>query len=251
MKSKHSKKSPDRRFASEEATDSLLAEILDSTEEDARREQAELEQSLATRRATEADERARARTELLAERSRKLEVELERQRQLAENRTRKMDALRAEETPAPPPTETPADSAAPDEDLPRPFESRPRDEAPLPLAPAPHVAPAGTITARHASFAAVAAVSLLAIGAAVVGFSSSNTYNPDRNLYAKAVFAPTDHAVVAVEVPSLLIPAAAAPKAAPEQESRPALRKAPQAAPRKVVRSKFDGIEAADPFSLD
>lgn len=243
-----------RRFASEEAADSLLADILESTEEEARREQAELEQTIAERRASEADELAQKRAALLAERSRKLEAELERQRRLAENRTRKMDALRVEETPAPP-AEAPSEPTALDDELARPLEPR-RDDAPTAVAPAPQVAPASTITARHATLAALAAVSLLAVAAAVVGFTSSNAYDPDRNLYAKAVFAPSDRDVVAMEVPSLLIPApapapSAAPAASPVRERRPAVKKAPKREPRTVVRSRFEGIDAVDPFSLD
>jgi len=241
MKSKDRTTSRPGRFASDEQADSLLADILSETEDLANEEQEERQRAIEARR--QADERARAEANAarLAERHAKLEAELERQRALAEKRTLKMKALRANPAADSQPDEphetfVDADSIRHqiEEELRREF----RDIANTPM---PEPAPQAARRALTPAWAMAAAI-VIASSIGAVAFVSQG-YKPDANAYAKSVFAPADRSVVAMEVGYIPIPKVVPTPKEDVIAARPAPRK------RRPTPKEVKQPRPASPFA--
>lgn len=273
MKSKDRTHNSNRRYASDDEADSLLADIMSETAEVANEEQAELERAIAAKRQAAEQAKAEEHARRLAERQRKLEAELERQRALADKRTQKMKALTAPAQPESAAALSPesddryvdADSIRKEieEELRREF----RDIANTPM-PEPVAAPRKATTHLWVMAAAI----ILASGAGVVAFATQS-YKPDANAYAKSVFAPADRSIVAMEVGYVPIPAAEAvptpkeeivaerpkPRPKPRPQTKPTSKPKPSpfSTPKQNDANKrlseLDKIlgSGADPFSAE
>lgn len=275
---------PSPRFASDDAADDLLADILESTAAVASAEQQSLERSIreqreeATRRSLEAEQQQ------LAERREKLDRELERQAKLAERRTRQMrafEASRESETPETGAQTTEAEVGAgigiDEDELRRKIQEELREEFRA-LAVPPVGQPGGqpaesrSFSANQFGIFAIAVMLTLATvaGAAMMWIESG--YSPDRSSYAKAVFAPADRNHLALEVGHRPLPIAEPiVKPAPEPSRATKPRRVQRPAPAKPTEpvkritdkpeqnansaalKRFDDMfdSSVDPFTAD
>ncbi len=238
------------RWASDDDTDTLLEEILTETEEDAAREEADMEAAITAReRAGEADaarQRAR-RADAIAQR---LAAEQARQNRLHQRRTQRMQALRApEEEPdvaakeaQAPPASTPAHKhkEAADHDAMRRQMEHMRVqmvaiERARTLTPSTN-APGATSKGSWRLPVAVAALVLLLSGMGALGVGLSRAgYTTDPMSYPKLSMQPVTTSAAVVAVPVEWLTPAAQPVAAPSDEddikARPKVRPARPAAP--------------------
>lgn len=193
------------RYASDDYAGDLLADILDSTEEDARREEAELHESISARVEAAKQEKLEEQERKITERRAKLRTELERQATLARRRTLRMEALNAPEVEeeAPVLEQTPVlDEAA----IRRQIADEVRQEL---RAVMQTPAPITVLTPQRSSntgLLVAAAGVLMACGIGLTAFVASPGYSPDPTSYAKSVFAPTSHDAVALEMHAVPVP---------------------------------------------
>lgn len=268
------------RFASDDAADDLLADILESTAAVASAEQQRLERSIREQREEAAQRSLEAEQQRLAERRAKLDREMERQAKLAERRTQQMKALAAPGTSETPKTDTQTaevasggDSGIDEEKLRRKIQDELREEfRSLAMTPVPQPAATRSVSANQFGIFAIAAMLTLASVAGAAMMWIENSYSPDRSSYAKAMFAPADRNHLALEVGHRPLPVAE-PAIEPEPEAprttkprrvqRPAPAKPSQPVKRITDKPKQNANSAAldqfgdmfgssvDPFTVD
>ena len=248
MSENYAKVKSTSKWASDDNAGSLLADILDETEDLAQREQQRLEEDLRAKRMEQERQTALEEERRRQEAEARISAEHDRQAQLKERRTQRMEALRIEELkdrgewvePAP---------QAPAKEQPHaqvPLHAPPPEAAPAPLALQAAAPPAQTSKALPlAILGLVAAMVLGAVG--VIAFMLSQGYSPDTANYATVQLSPeASRAVVALqgftplpkEEPVAIVP----PEPEEKKPRRSRIRRADR--PEKSKGSKYSNREA-------
>ena len=250
------------KWASDEDAGSLLAGILDDTETAAAKEEAALKENIDAKRERERTERELAEQRRAEATRQRLEGEAQRQKQLAERRTARMQAIQIEDLKANGQWVDPAEERAVD-----PNQGRAEHQTPLPeemqaqlealqermaelqnQSTHPDQAPVGQTNEPRPMLWLALAAAIIAVlgGSAVLGAMSLNAYSPDQTSYAKVTLQPKDERQLITQVGIEAIKPEPAVVAEPEKpkakrpykpkSSRPA--KTPK--PEKPKKPKFD-----------
>ena len=235
------------RYASEDHASDLLAEIMDETEHDAAAEARDREESIRRAKEEESARQAAEQSALMAERKARLARELERQDQLERKRAERREALAAA---AGLPADDELDSVeqsspsvtVDEEAIRRQIAEEVRDELrAIGMTPMPALEPEAATPHRSSHGLIMGVLGTAVAAGAALTFFATTAYTPDTTSYAKAVFAPADHSVAALEVSFTPIPVEEPAVAEPEPEVRPKRIKRVTAAsptPKEAKKSK-------------
>ncbi len=209
-----------QKWASDDNADSLLAGILDETEDVARAEQERLEAEMRAKEEEERRKAEEAEQQRRQEAEARLSAERERLEKAEERRTQKLEALRVEELkergewidPAEVARKEAEEAARREAEAQKAREERAKEQAAL-LAAQQNLAASQAPGAEQGSNkglmigAIVALVLVLAAGVGIVVLVGG--YQPDSATYTKTVFTPKDVEVAMVEAGFTPIPKAA------------------------------------------